>query len=105
MAQEKSPNLSHSEAARKRYSAITTYLNDDAPDPEEVEAARQAAARARAELGEAYEFVEMWEFATSTRMLADLEVEERLNALIDTLCKRLAMLKAFKSISSTKQPS
>jgi hypothetical protein len=72
------------------------------PDPEDVEAATEAAeAQARKELGENYKFVEMGKLATVTQMLADLEVDERLNAMIDKLLKRLWMLQASKSLSST----
>jgi hypothetical protein len=42
----------------------------------------------------------MGDLATVTQMLADLEVEERLNAMIDKLLKRLWMLQASKSPSS-----
>src|SRR5258708_29325675 len=71
------------------------------PDPAEVEAATEAAeAQARKELGENYKFVEMGDLATANQMLADLEVEERLNAMIDKLLKRLWMLKASKTLSS-----
>jgi hypothetical protein len=48
----------------------------------------------------------MGDLATSAQLLADLDVEERLDARIDKLFKRLAMLKAFKSLSSaTPRPS
>ena len=72
------------------------------PDPADVEAATEAAeAQARKDLGENYKFVEMGDLATATQMLADLEVEERLNAMIDKRLKRLWMLQASKSLSST----
>jgi hypothetical protein len=116
------------EAARKRYSAIKSemipsttppfelpfepvYLKDDRvdwtpPDPDEVKAAREAAeARAREELGVDYKFVEIDDLPTPAQMLADLEVEERLDARIDKLFKRLAMLKAFKLLSATRSSS
>ena len=105
------------EAARERASAIRSemipsttppsdlpLIEDDwsPPDPADVEAATEAAeAQARKELGEDYKFVEMGDLATATQMLADLEVEERLNAMIDRLLKRLWMLKASKSLSPT----
>jgi hypothetical protein len=107
------------EAARKRASAIESKmipsttpppcdvpmfdLSSDwsPPDPVDVEAATEAAeAQARKELGESYTFVEMGELATPSQMLADLEVEERLNAMIDKLLKRLWILQASKSSSS-----
>jgi hypothetical protein len=106
------------EAARERASAISSemvpsttppidpYINQfsdwSPPDPADREAAKEAAeAQARKELGENYKFVEMGDLATATQMLADLEVEERLNAMIDKLLKRLWMLQASKSLSST----
>ena len=103
------------EAARERASAIRSemipsttppldfpLLGVSPPDPADVKAATEAAeAQARKELGEDYKFVEMGDLATATQMLADLEVEERLNAMIDRLLKRLWMLQASKSLSST----
>jgi hypothetical protein len=109
------------EAARKRYLAIRSemipsakfpfeleYLRDDSipPDPVEVEAATKAAEeRAQQELGEDYKLIETCDLATSAQLLENLEVEERLDARIDKLFKRLAMLKAFKSLSSATRPS
>jgi hypothetical protein len=109
------------EAARNRASAIRWKMIPDTtppiyfppmgvdpnsdwtpPDPAEVEAAAEAAeTQARKELGENYKFVEMGELATVTQMQAEFEVEERLNAMIDKLLRRLWMLKASKSLSST----
>jgi len=103
------------EAARERASAIRSemipsttppldfpLLGVSPPDPADVKAATEAAeAQARKELGEDYKFVEMGDLATATQMLADLEVEERLNAMIDRLLKRLWMQQASKSLSST----
>jgi hypothetical protein len=100
------------EAARERASAIRSEMIPSTtppldfplfgPDPADVKAATEAAeAQARKELGANYKFVEMGELATATQMLADLEVEERLNAMIDKLLKRLWMLQASKSLSST----
>ena len=107
------------EAARERASAIRSEMIPSTmppllgfpvlgssdwtpPDPADVEAATEAAeAQARKELGENYKFVEMGDLATATQMFADLEVEERLNAMIDKRLKRLWMLQASKSLSST----
>jgi hypothetical protein len=109
------------EAARKRYLAIRSkmipsakfpfeleYLREDSipPDPAEVEAATKAAEeRARQELGEDYKLVEMGDLATSAQLLANLAVEERLDARIDKLVQRLVGSKAFKSLSSSTPPS
>jgi hypothetical protein len=105
--------LRRAEAARKRDYAIKSavipapVLNVvgpyTRPDPAEVkEAAKAAEMLAREELGGDYIFVEMEDLANPADMLADLEVEERLDARIDKLFKRLVMLKAFKSLSSSK---
>jgi hypothetical protein len=105
------------EAARNRASAIRSRIpsttppfnlidfgapsNWSPPDPADVKAATEAAeAQTRKELGENYKFVKMGDLATATQMFADLEVEERLNAMIDKLLKRLWMLQASKSLSS-----
>jgi hypothetical protein len=62
-------------------------------------AAIQAAeAQARKELGEAYEFVEVGETATVERLLRDLGVEDRLDAMIDKCLKRLLFLRGIKSL-------
>ena len=109
-------------AARERYSAITSemvpsatppcpmeYMRDDwtPPTPAEVQAATEAAdARAREELGDDFKFVEMGGRATPAQMLADLEVEERLDARIGKLFEKLAILEAFKeTLSSDKSVS
>jgi hypothetical protein len=105
------------EAARKRHSVIRAqmipsatpvlqpleYLRDDwiPPTAAEIEAATEAAeARARQELGENYKFVELGDLATPAQLLAELEVEERLDARIDKLLKRYAISKTFESLNS-----
>jgi hypothetical protein len=70
-------------------------------EPHEREAAIQAAdAQARKELGEAYELVEVGETATVDRLLRDLGVEDRLDAMIDKCLKRLLYLRGLKSLST-----
>jgi hypothetical protein len=56
---------------------------ETALEPHERKAAiRAAEAQARKELGEAYELVEVGETATVERLLRDLAVEERLDAML-----------------------
>jgi hypothetical protein len=107
------------EAARKRYSAIRSakvpsttppYVDFPLlsvspdwipPDPAEVKAAMAAAeAQARKELGPRYIFVEMGEEVTISKMFEDLEVEERLDAMIHKQFKQLLFLKGLKSLPS-----
>jgi hypothetical protein len=70
-------------------------------EPHEREAAiRAAEAQGRKELGEAYQLVEVGEAATVERLLRDLGVEERLDAMIDKCLKRLLFLRGLKSLST-----
>jgi hypothetical protein len=107
--------LRKAESARKRYSAIESekvpsshipLLDWEEPDPEAVKAGVEAAkAQAQKELGDAIVFVEMGEAATFERMLRDLEIEERLDNLIEKQIKRLLAVKALKSLSSSAAPA
>ena len=67
--------------------------------PEMREAAMQAADdQARKDLGANYELVEIGEVATVDRLLQDLAVVERLDAMIDKCLKRLLFLRGLKSL-------
>ncbi len=69
-------------------------------DPAVREAATRAAEhQIRTELGETYELVELGEAATVDRLMKDLEVQDRLDAMIDKCLKRLLFLRGLKSIS------
>jgi hypothetical protein len=50
------------------------------------------------ELGKIYELAEIGEPATIDRLLRDLEVEDRLDAMIDKCLKRLLFLRGLKSL-------
>jgi hypothetical protein len=70
---------------------------------EEAEAARQVAMRfgdeqAQDEPGEYYE-LSQGDIATPDRLIADLQVEERLDAAVEKCIKRLLMLRGVKSMS------
>ncbi len=60
---------------------------------------RAAEVRARKELGDTYELVEIGEAATVDAMMKDLEIQERLDAMIYKCLKRLLFLRGLKSIS------
>jgi hypothetical protein len=73
------------------------------PREEKDAAEREAAIRAardeaRKELGDKYELVEIGETATVGCLLQDLEVEERLDPMIDKCLKRLLFLRELKSL-------
>jgi hypothetical protein len=70
-------------------------------DPAVREAAIRAAEdQARKELGDTYELTEIDEAATIDRLMKDLEVQDRLDGMIDKCLKRLLFLRGLKSISS-----
>src|SRR5262249_23412389 len=88
------------ELARDRYWAkLPKVLPREEKDPDKHEAAIRAAKdEARKELGDIYELVEIGKTATVDRLLEDLEVEERLDAMIDKCLKRLLFLRGLKSL-------
>jgi hypothetical protein len=92
-----SERIAEALAEKHRLSFLPSDLA--ALEPYEREAAIQAAeAQARKELGEAYEFVEIGETATVDRLLRDLGVEDRLDAMIDKCLKRFLFLRGLKSL-------
>ncbi len=64
------------------------------------EATRAAEDQAQKELGEAYELVQLGPTATVDHLMKELEVQERLDAMIDKCIKRLLLLRGLKSVSS-----
>ena len=64
-----------------------------------IEKLHAAEGKARSELGELYDLAEMGEEATIERLMRDLQVQERLDAIIDKCIRRLAMVRALKSVS------
>jgi hypothetical protein len=87
-----------------------TWIEEDPPvllgirfkpvDPVVRDAAIRAAEdQARKELGEIYELEEIGETATVDHLMKDLEVQERLDAMIDKCVKRLLMVRGVKSMS------
>jgi hypothetical protein len=72
------------------------------PDPAEIEAGEKAAeTEAQKELGVTYLLAKMGDRATASGMLEDFELEERLDAMITRLLKRMMFLKGLKSLGST----
>jgi hypothetical protein len=74
---------------------------EDTIDPAERETLIRAAEdEARKELGENYKLVEVGEIATLDGLMKDLEVEERLDGMIDKCLKRLLFVRGLKSLSA-----
>jgi len=71
-------------------------------DPAVREAAiRDAENQARRELGDdAYALAEIREIATIDRLMRDLDVQDRLDGIIDRCYKRLLILRGIKSLSA-----
>jgi hypothetical protein len=61
------------------------------------EASRAAEKQARSELGDCYKFTED-DIGTVERLMLDLEVEERIDAVIDKCLRRLLMVRGVKSM-------
>ncbi len=64
-----------------------------------VEKTREAEAQARNELGELYALAEMSNEATLDQLIKNLEVQERLDAMIDKSLKRLLFIRGLKSLA------
>jgi len=84
-----------------RKADYSSYVVFDDPDPAKREEAIQAAKdRAREELGDAHELVEIGEAATIDGLMNDLDVLDRLDAMVDRCVKRLLMVRGLKSMSA-----
>jgi hypothetical protein len=64
-----------------------------------IEKFNAAENKARKELGEFYTLVEKGDEATMDRLMKELEVQERLDAMIDRCLKRLLFVRGLKSLS------
>lgn len=70
-------------------------------DPaDHVEAIKRANEYAQNELGVAYDLVEIGSTATMEQLAKDLEIQDRLDAMVDKCLKRLLLLRGLKSISN-----
>jgi hypothetical protein len=72
----------------------------EAEDAERKAAVETADRQARKDLGETYELAEIGEPTTVDRLLQELGVEERLDAMIDKCLKRLLFLRGLKSLAT-----
>jgi len=87
------------------HNAMVPCIGEDAPSDQSkfertfIEKCRAAEQQARKELGEQYALVEMGEEATIDHLMQELQVQERLDAVVDRCIKRLLMVRGLKSMS------
>jgi hypothetical protein len=95
--------FSNAELARKRCFEITEEMKREAGiryhDQDHLEVEQAADARARKELGEMYELVEIGGEATLDHLMKKLDVHDRLDAMIDRCLKRLLFVRGLKSLA------
>ena len=88
-----------------RYGDLLPPLSEN-PTPEELRAAhRRADKKIRAELGAALELVELGDVATLEHLEKRLAVLDRLEAMIARLYKKLAYVRAIKSMTPAALPA
>jgi hypothetical protein len=80
------------EKARHRYKGEDALKED-----------RAAEVKARKELGDTFDLIEVGKKTTFDGLMEDLTVEERLDAIVDKSLKRLLMLKGVKSLNGSSQ--
>ena len=93
------------ERAQSRCSAIYEKFNAKFSIPilgaaKREENMQAAEDQARKEFGDMYELVELGEAATIDGLTRELDIKERLNALIEKCLKRLLLVRGLKSISA-----
>ena len=106
------------ERARKRQAKILSekmppnrwpeipIFGEEHIDPAVSAAAHQAAEnQARAELGPAFDFIEMGEEATVEQLMKDLELLGLLDAMIGRCLKQLLFVRGLKSTSTVPAPA
>ena len=103
----------NAERARERYAAIrtqklTSHYANLAQYPGMIEshaaAVEDADNQARKELGKDFELVGE-KSSTIDRLIEELELEDRLDAMIERCLKRLLYVRGFKSLSNGSSPS
>ncbi len=94
------------EFAQARYATLRNKKYDDARlnllkdfGPVETQEDKQAIEdEARKELGAAYDYLELGKLVTFDGLMKQLDVEKRLDALIDGCIKRLLLVRGVKSV-------
>jgi hypothetical protein len=102
LARNRLDAIIHEETARRNIPKSFMFMQIE-EESEEVQAAREEAQRvgrerAQKELGDLYELTTV-DVATDDRLLTELAVEERVDALIDKCIKRLLMVRGVKSMA------
>jgi hypothetical protein len=86
----------------ERLPTSSLLMSFDSVDPAETEqAVRDAEAQSRRDLGDVYDLVEIGDVATLDRLVSDLEIQDRLDGMLDRCLKRLLLLRGLKSISAS----
>ena len=97
--------LEHESRIQIQKSRLADLLEMEDYSAERREVIMQATEdQARKDLGANYELVEIGEVATVDRLLQDLAVVERLDAMIDKCLKRLLFLRGLKSLKPPLRP-
>jgi hypothetical protein len=87
---------------RQRYQISKDYTIFSELPPEAQKELREAVENeAREELGDDYKFIEAGKDTTLDEVIANFDVEARLDSMIDACVKRLLHLRGFKSLSSS----
>jgi len=86
------------EMRRREISDPLAHLYEDVNQAAREEAARAGEQLTHAELGDDYALIEN-DTVTEDRLMTDLALHERMDALIDRCVKRLLMLRGFKSMA------
>lgn len=91
--------FTNAELAQNRCSAMKREAGIEYYKRGHLEAEQAAEAQARKELGEMYELVEIGREATLDRLMKELDVHDRLDAMIDRCLKRLLFVRGLKSLA------
>ena len=106
MAKEKSRNLPYGARCAPYYQKIRKdqlppnplLPAEFEPDPDIVEACKE---QARKDLGTSYDLVEVGDESTIAGLLKQLEIEERIDGLMDKCLKRLLHVRGIKALASS----
>jgi hypothetical protein len=103
-------NLKTQRVARRAQNYLTKILEDKLSiefpgqtntHPDSARIIRTAEDQARTELGDTYHLVEVGEAASFEGLAAELDIEDRINRMIERCLKRLLYVRGLKSLPTT----